>query len=124
MVQQLSEEAIGEGSSSPRLSRKDTISSPHLRAIHRRFSLATIVIPTVATAVAIALIPFWGFGGLELALLIPGYFITLSGVEVGFHRLYALAMLHLLTFALLHSLLHSLSGDSNIPDPAQFFQGS
>jgi stearoyl-CoA desaturase (delta-9 desaturase) len=39
--------------------------------------------------VAISLIPYWGFGGLELGLLIPGYFLTLSGVEVGFHRLYA-----------------------------------
>lgn len=96
MVQQLSKPGMSEegrditkDSPSPRLPRKDTLSSPHLRAIHRRFSLATIMIPTLATVVAIALIPFWGFGKLELTLLISGYFVTLFAVETGFHRLFS-----------------------------------
>lgn len=96
MVQQLSKQDISsdgkaETSDSPsaRLPRKDTISNAHLRAVHRRFSLATIAIPTIATVLAVALIPYWGFGRLELGLLISGYFVTLFAVETGFHRLFS-----------------------------------
>lgn len=73
----------------PASTRQDTLSNRHLRSIHRRFSIATIMIPTLGTVVAVALIPHWGLGTLELSLLICGYFLTLSGVETGFHRLFS-----------------------------------
>lgn len=73
------------------LVRQETLSNQHLRRIHRRFSLATLIIPTLGTVIALFLTQYqsWEFGFFELSLLIPGYLLTLSGLEIGFHRLYA-----------------------------------
>ncbi|WP_137937663.1 fatty acid desaturase [Chitinivorax sp. B] len=52
----------------------------------RRLALLTIWIPTLGTALAVALAVQFGLRGLDMALLIGMYTLTMMGLEVSFHR--------------------------------------
>jgi len=66
-----------------------SISSDYLQTIYRRLSLATVLIPFLGTALAIAL--FWvaPIGYSEIALFLIFYVLTVIGIEVGYHRLFS-----------------------------------
>jgi stearoyl-CoA desaturase (delta-9 desaturase) len=69
--------------------RPAMIHSEAVRAAKRRIALLTIWIPTLASALAVFLAAEYGLSGIEIALLAGMYFLTMTGVEVGFHRLFA-----------------------------------
>ena len=60
-----------------------------VRRAKRNIALVTILVPTFGTALAIGLAFARGIGALELGLLAFMYFVTMTGVEVGFHRFFA-----------------------------------
>lgn len=66
-----------------------TIANPRTQAIQKRFALATITVPFIGSLVAIWLAWHSGVGLLEMGLLLGMYTLTVVGVTVGFHRLFA-----------------------------------
>ncbi len=70
----------------PRNKPPPIIESEPVRQAKRRLGLVTIWVPTIGTVLAIASVFVWGFGVLELGLLLGMYVVTMAGVEVGFHR--------------------------------------
>lgn len=63
--------------------------------VHKRLSvglqlanLAGVVLPFAGLVVAATLLWGWGFGWVELVLLLVMYFLTALGITVGFHRLF------------------------------------
>lgn len=68
---------------------KITIVNPRTQAIQRRFALAAITVPFIGSLVAIWLAWHSGVGLLEIGLLLGMYTLTVVGVTVGFHRLFA-----------------------------------
>ncbi len=46
------------------------------------------LLPLFGFIAGITLIFYWGFGWLELGMLVSMYFFTIMGVEVGYHRLF------------------------------------
>lgn len=65
------------------------VKNERLQTIQRRFALATIVVPFLCTIIAIALIPVWGFGSLELNLFLIMFSLNQIGITVGYHRYFA-----------------------------------
>ncbi len=65
------------------------IESTAVRASKRRIALVTIWVPTIGTLCAVALALRYGVHLLEIVLLASMYFVTMAGVEVGLHRLFA-----------------------------------
>lgn len=63
---------------------------------HQRFHAIWItnLIPALGLIAAIVLSFFWGFGLLEICLLSIMYVLTIIGIEVGFHRLFAHQSFH------------------------------
>ncbi|QDU19730.1 acyl-CoA desaturase [Urbifossiella limnaea] len=62
------------------------ISKPLSKAA-RLATLATVVVPLVGFAAAVVSTWGWGFGWVELGLLVGMYVLTGLGITVGFHRL-------------------------------------
>ncbi len=60
-----------------------------VRRAKRTIALVTILVPTFGTALALGLAVARGIGALELGLLVGMYIVTMTGVEVGFHRYFA-----------------------------------
>src|SRR5262245_27714842 len=59
-----------------------------LSLLHRLINLGLVVLPLLGLAAAIVLLWGWGFGWVELGLLLGMYVVTTLGVTVGFHRLF------------------------------------
>jgi stearoyl-CoA desaturase (delta-9 desaturase) len=59
-----------------------------LSLLHRLINLGLVVLPLLGLAAAIVLLWGWGFGWVELGLLVGMYVVTTLGVTVGFHRLF------------------------------------
>ena len=51
-------------------------------------TLAAVVLPLAGFAAAVASAWGWGFGWVELGLLVGMYVATALGITVGFHRLF------------------------------------
>ncbi len=76
----------------------DTLSSKPKIAINHDYLLRfqrfhaiwiTNLLPLLGFIAGLALIPFWGFGWLEINTLLLTYVLTILGVEIGFHRLFS-----------------------------------
>ncbi|MGK7872422.1 MAG: acyl-CoA desaturase [Xenococcaceae cyanobacterium] len=65
---------------------KITIENDYLRALQRRFALATILTPFLGSILAIAMAFQFGIGAVEIGLLVSMYTLTMLGITVGFHR--------------------------------------
>lgn len=65
-----------------------------VRRAKRAIALVTIWVPTLGTAAALVLAFTRGVGLLEIALLVSMYIVTMTGVEVGFHRFFAHRAFH------------------------------
>jgi stearoyl-CoA desaturase (delta-9 desaturase) len=72
-----------------RASATATIVFDRLQQHQRRHTLAILAIPSLGTAVALALLPWSGVGLVEMGLLLTFYALTSVGITVGFHRLFA-----------------------------------
>ncbi len=67
-----------------------SIYDEHLASRQKWHSLwITNLIPFFGFIVGIVLIFYWGIGWLEISMLASMYFITVIGLEVGFHRFFA-----------------------------------
>lgn len=66
-----------------------TVQSPRLILQQRLHALLLVIVPAVGTVAAIAHAAIYGFGAFEATVLITLYFATLSGITLGFHRLWA-----------------------------------
>jgi stearoyl-CoA desaturase (Delta-9 desaturase) len=55
----------------------------------KRWALTTIIIPTLGFILAIQQLLFFHIGFVEIGLLVGMYTLTIIGVELGFHRLFA-----------------------------------
>ena len=69
--------------------RKIIIENDYLQKLQQRFALATILIPSIGTVLAIGLFCLSGGSGVKIGLLVSMYFLTLVGITVGFHRHFA-----------------------------------
>lgn len=65
------------------------LKSDYFQKIYQRVSLITILVPSIGTLVAIALLWYSPIGSVEVALLVTLYALTIFGVEVGFHRYFS-----------------------------------
>ncbi len=69
---------------------KIAIQQEQLKRLQRFHAIwITNILPGVGFIVGLMLIPFWGFGWLETGILLLTYILTILGVEIGFHRLFA-----------------------------------
>ena len=68
---------------------KITIKSHKLKTVLRIHALVVLLIPPLASAIAIFIASQTGVGLLEVGLLICMYSLTISGITVGFHRHFA-----------------------------------
>lgn len=68
---------------------KISVANPQLRVIYRQVSVATVLIPFLGTLLAIALLFVRPISPLEISLFLVMYTLTVLGVEVGYHRLFA-----------------------------------
>lgn len=75
---------------------KDLLNSPKiiiendsLQQLQRRFALATVLIPFLGSVLAIGLLWRLKIGMVEIGLLVSLYALTIVGITVGFHRLFA-----------------------------------
>lgn len=59
------------------------------REIRKRWALITIIIPTLGFMLAIQQLLFFNIGFVEIGSLVGMYTVTIIGVELGFHRLFA-----------------------------------
>jgi stearoyl-CoA desaturase (Delta-9 desaturase) len=73
-------------------SAAQTLSVPQapkgLTLIHKLVNLSLIVLPFLGLVAGVILLWGWGFGWVELGLLVGMYLLTALGVTVGFHRLF------------------------------------
>jgi stearoyl-CoA desaturase (delta-9 desaturase) len=65
---------------------KITITNEHIQKIHKRFALATILIPFLGLIMTVGLLCYSSIGLVEIGLLTTMYALTIIGIEVGFHR--------------------------------------
>ena len=72
-----------------RVDRHVTIDNAELQRRQRRLALTTMVVPLLGTIAAIALLFYRPIGVVDILLLAVMYTVTLLGVTVGFHRLFA-----------------------------------
>jgi stearoyl-CoA desaturase (delta-9 desaturase) len=63
-----------------------TIRNDALRPAQQRIALLTILLPTAGTVAAVAFSAVYGFGWLELGMLLGGFVFGELALEVGFHR--------------------------------------
>ena len=70
------------------------IEAESVRRAKRAIALATIWVPTLGTGAALVIAAIRGVGLLEITLLVSMYIVTMTGVEVGFHRLFAHRAFH------------------------------
>jgi stearoyl-CoA desaturase (delta-9 desaturase) len=69
--------------------QKITITNEHIQKTHRRFALATIIIPFLGLIVAMGLLWYSNISLVEIGMLVSMYVLTIIGVEVGFHRYFS-----------------------------------
>lgn len=62
------------------------VDNPKLERTQRSIALATILIPTVGTLIALTKAYFYGIHSLEIGLFIVFFILTNLGIEFGFHR--------------------------------------
>ena len=79
-------QAMPQPSPRPRARPAPVVRVATMMAAKRKLGLLTIWIPTLGTALAIALAFAWGVGPVEIGLLLGMYVVTMAGVEVGLHR--------------------------------------
>lgn len=77
-------EARGGGRRPPAM-----IEVPSVRAAKRRIALVTIWVPTLGAVAALALALTQGVSLLDIGIFVGMYVLTMMGVEVGLHRLFA-----------------------------------
>lgn len=65
------------------------VNNQSLQRLQQRVALASILVPTVGTMVAIVTIPFQGISGVAISLLVIFYSLTMIGIIVGFHRYFS-----------------------------------
>jgi len=65
------------------------IEAESVRRAKRRIALVTIWVPTFGAALALGLAIVHGVSVLQVSLLVAMYIVTMTGVEVGFHRFFA-----------------------------------
>lgn len=63
-----------------------SIRNEQLRALQRRLALPTILLPSLGIAVAIAQALTTGAGALEFGLMGGMFFLSMTGISVGWHR--------------------------------------
>lgn len=68
---------------------KIKVDNPYLQSIYRRLSIITVLVPFIGTILAVGLLSLRPIGFLEIALFVVMYTLTILGVEVGYHRLFA-----------------------------------
>jgi stearoyl-CoA desaturase (Delta-9 desaturase) len=66
-----------------------TINRDRLKTFPRLYSLATILIPSLGSIVAIAIASQLGISLVEIGLLVSTYTLTMIGITVGYHRHFA-----------------------------------
>ena len=69
--------------------RKITIENDYLKRIQQRFAFATILIPSIASVLAIAFLGRSPIGAVQIGLLLGMYSLTMVGIIVGFHRYFS-----------------------------------
>ena len=65
------------------------VSTPASHRFQRRIALAVVVVPFVGTLAAIALAARYGVSNTSLVLFAVMYFLSMTGISVGFHRHFA-----------------------------------
>ncbi len=65
------------------------VDNPEIQKIQHRIAAATIIIPALFTAVALASLYWRPMTAVDLSLLLVLYVATILGVTVGFHRLFS-----------------------------------
>lgn len=78
-------QSLEEEKKTPKITLSKKYSTPHQSFI----ALAVNIIPLIGTIIAIFLGVKNGIKGWEIALLLTFYFLTLTGITVGYHRLFA-----------------------------------
>jgi stearoyl-CoA desaturase (delta-9 desaturase) len=71
------------------IDRQIVVTNPKLQALQKRLALATMIVPFVGTLAAVALAFYRPVSSIDIMLLLVMYALTLVGVTVGFHRLFA-----------------------------------
>jgi stearoyl-CoA desaturase (Delta-9 desaturase) len=72
----------------PVTSSQPAAGSEDVSLVARLATLGAMVVPFAGLVVALVLVWGWGFGWIELALMVGMYVLTALGVTVGFHRLF------------------------------------
>lgn len=69
--------------------KKINLSNEYLVNQQKRFALATVLIPSVGSLLALGLAWKVGITSVEIGLLVGMYALTITGITVGFHRLFS-----------------------------------
>ncbi|MDY7020229.1 MAG: acyl-CoA desaturase [Cyanobacteriota bacterium] len=69
--------------------KKITIESEHLKKAQKVHALAINIIPLLGSIATMITAFYWGIGIVEVGLFLVMYILTLLGITVGFHRLFA-----------------------------------
>ncbi len=69
--------------------RHIVIDNADIQRLQKRMAAATIIVPTLGTIAAIALLFFYPIGWVEIGLMLVMYVLTTLGVTMGFHRHFA-----------------------------------
>ncbi|PSB25005.1 acyl-CoA desaturase [Stenomitos frigidus] len=69
--------------------KKITIANEYLVNQQRRFALATVLLPSAGSVVALGLLWQVGITPVEIGLCVGMYALTITGITVGFHRLFS-----------------------------------
>lgn len=69
--------------------KKITLSNEYLVNQQRRFALATVLLPAIGSVIALGLLWQVGITPVEINLLVGMYALTITGITVGFHRLFS-----------------------------------
>jgi len=67
---------------------RTAVNSPFLHKLQRRHFMLFDVLPVLGTAIAIALLPVYPIGAVEIGLFTVLWLLTGFGLTVGFHRLF------------------------------------
>jgi len=69
--------------------KRITIESDRLKKAQKVHALAINIIPLLGSITAMITAFYWGLGIVEVGLFLVMYILTLLGITVGFHRLFA-----------------------------------
>ena len=86
-VEAMQVDTIAKATANAGAKHRTTLVAPRAKLFQRIHALAILVVPFVGTIAAVAIAARRGLAPFDAALLIVMYFLTVTGITVGFHRL-------------------------------------